>query len=135
MILEINGVTIEAEDIITMRGLETLASCLGSPDDAKFTTMSWLSYIALGQGDKSPSTEDRYLENELYRRVTDVSYIENRYISNTVFPNFAAAFILREVGMLDASAGGNLGARWSLTNDLNVAAADSVDVTCTIYMV
>lgn len=130
-ILKINDVAVEAVDIMTMRGLETIASCLGSPDDF---TLSWMSYIALGQGEKSPSTEDMYLENEKYRRLATVSYVRNVYVAQTVFPNFAAAFILREVGLLDKDEGGNLGARWSLAADLNIAAIDSVNVSCIIYI-
>ena len=130
-ILEINGSTIEAVDIVTMRGLETIASCLGSASEFD---LSWMPYLALGQGEKSPSTEDRYLENELYRQQATITNSENVYTARTVFTNFTAAFILREVGLLDESQGGVLGARWSLTNDLNVAMADSVDLSCMIYI-
>jgi len=131
-ILEVNGAEIDAIDIITMRGLETIASCLGSPDNF---TLSWMTYIALGQGEKSPSTEDMYLENELYRRLATVSYSENVVTVRTVFPSFSSAFILREVGILDKLTGGNLGARWSLTSDLDIAATDSADIKCMIYIV
>ena len=131
-ILKINDAPVDAIDILTMRGLETIASCLGSASDF---TGSWMSYISLGQGEKNPSTEDKYLENELYRQLATISYSENVYTANTVFSGFSSTFILREVGMQDSLVGGNLGARWLLTSDIDIAIADSVDVTCLIYIV
>lgn len=129
--LEINGEVIEAIDTISMVGLETVASCLGSPFSF---TKAWMPYIAMGQGAKEPSTENEYLENEKYRMEATITYDPISYIARAVFNNVATAFILREVCLLDKSAGGRMAARWSLAADLSVAAGENVDITCTIYI-
>lgn len=131
-LLVINGQEIEAVDTITMVGLETIPSCLGSPFNF---TKAWMPYIAMGQGATEPSTENKYLENEKYRMEATISYVApNAYVANAVFNAVAVAFILREVCILDKSAGGRMAARWSLVNDLSVSAGHNVDVTCTIYI-
>lgn len=130
-LLEINGEVIEAIDTVTMVGLETVASCLGSPFNF---TKAWMPYIAMGQGETEPSTEDKYLENEKYRMEATVTYNVTSYIANVLFVDMATAFILREVAMLNKSAGGRMAAIWALASELSIAVEDSVDITCTIYI-
>lgn len=130
-LLEINGEIIEAIDTVTMVGLETVASCLGSPFNF---TKAWMPYIAMGQGETEPSTEDKYLENEKYRAEATVTYNVTSYIANVLFDDITTAFILREVAMLNKSAGGRMAAIWALASELNIAVGDNVDITCTIYI-
>lgn len=130
--LQINGVVVSAVDVVTMMGLETAASCLGSPFNF---TKAWMPYIALGQGEASPSTEDKFLETEKYRQEGDVSNSGIKYVVHTIFSGFTTAWIMREVGMLDKLVGGRLGVRWQLAVDYAIAVGDLVDVTCTIYIV
>ncbi len=129
--IRINGEVVEAIDIITMVGLETIASCLGSPFNF---SKAWMPYIAIGQGAVAPSTEDKCLENEKYRMEATVTYTVVAYIARAVFNNVVTAFVLREVALLDKAAGGRMAARWSLAADVDVAAGDNVDLTCTIYI-
>lgn len=128
--LVINGVVMNAIDTVTMRGLETMASCLGSPFNY---TKAWMPYVGLGQGENAPSTENLHLETEKYRIEAAVTYNLNWYLAAAVF-EIDTAFILREVGMFDALQGGNMAARWLLADDINVAVDDIVDVTCRLYI-
>lgn len=131
--LEINGVEVGFIDTVTMRGLETVASVLGAP----FTLdKAWMPFIALGQGETSPSTEDRSLENEKWRKEGAVTVTRNAYIVEATFgvDEPTSAYILREAGLLDERYGGVLGARWVTTEDINVAVDDTVRVVCTIYV-
>lgn len=130
--LEINGEKITAVDVITMRGLETAASCLGTPTDF---TKAWMPYVALGQGEKAPSTEDMYLENEKHRKEGVVSQTSTKYTVVTTFQDFTESFILREVGLLNAVRGGVLGARWLLAEDIIINIGDVVNIICKIYIV
>jgi len=129
--ISVNGEVVGFIDTVTMFGLETVASCLGSPFNF---VKSWMPYIAMGQGATFPSTEDEHLENEKYRMEATVTSDGVGYIANAIFNAVATSFILREVSLLDKSAGGRMAARWSLDADVSVAAGDNVDITCTIYI-
>jgi hypothetical protein len=128
--LAINGIVVDAIDVVTMRGLETLASCLGSPFNF---TKAWMPYIAIGSGLTEPSTENEYLEAELYRSEASISYNKNAYIATVTFDE-SAAYVLREAGLLNAAQGGVLAARWVTAVDYNIEIADTVSITCTIYI-
>lgn len=131
--LVINGEVVEYMDTVTMVGLESVASCLGAPFSFD---LAWMSFIALGQGENVPSTEDRTLENEKWRKRGAVSVLRNAYIVTATFGanEPTAAYILREVGILDKIVNGKMAARWVTTQDYNIAADDEVIVTCTIYV-
>ena len=73
-------------------------SCLGSPFNY---TKAWMPYVAIGQGENAPSTENLHLETEKYRIEAAVTYNLNWYLDAAVF-EIDTAFILREVGMFYA---------------------------------
>lgn len=129
----INGESVSYLDIVTMRGLESLVSCLGSPFSFK---RSWMPFIAVGQGELGISTEDKVLENEQFRKLSAISTYRNSYIVQTVFgvDEPSVEYILREVGIFNQLAGGIMGARWVLDNDYIIQASDEVNITCTIYV-
>lgn len=132
--LIINDVIVDAIDQVTMRGLETIASVLGSPFSM---SAAWMPYIALGSGEVAPSSEDRFLEAETVRKIGIVSvYGTNAYqvVTSFLAGEPASAFILREVGILDALEGGNLGARWSTDQEYSKGVADEFNITCRIYI-
>lgn len=131
--LVINGVEVEFLDTVTMVGLESIASCLGAPFSFD---LAWMPFIALGQGENAPSTEDRTLETEKWRKRGTVTVLRNAYIVRTLFGinEPTDAYILREVGILNKIVNGQMAARWVTTQDYNIAVNDRVDVTCTIYV-
>lgn len=121
------------ESAITMIGLETVASCLGAPFNFKFP---WMPFIGMGQGEKPVSTEDKYLETEIFRKQGVVTATETIY---QVFAKFTDAelenpFILREVGIFDKIVGGRMAARFQLDYDIIVAQGDEVEITVYIYV-
>lgn len=128
--LLINGVSQGYEDVLTMDGLESIASFIGTPQQQ---TTAWMPYIVLGSGDTGPGTESKYLETEQKRQAAVISRDGITYIAKATF-NIAAAFVLREVGLISKSAGGKLAAHWSLTSDISLAVGDQVNVTCKIYI-
>lgn len=128
--LFINGVSQGFEDILTMDGLESIASFIGTPHGH---STAWMPYIALGSGDTGPSTESEHLETEQLRQVAVATSDGITYQVQTTFA-IAAAFILREVGILSKAAGGQLAAHWALTSDIVLAIGDSVIVICKIYI-
>ena len=129
--LRVNGELVDYIDTLTMRGLETIASCLGSPFNFDRT---WMPYIAIGDGDIDPGTEDRVLENELFRELCSVSRFDNELTMSTSFGEDepTGACTVREVGLINDIGGGDLGARWSLVSDLSKAAIDILEVSCKI---
>lgn len=132
-VLEINGEEVDAIDTVTMFGLETIASCLGSPFNF---VKAWMPYIAMGRGATEPSTEDKFLEYEMYREegIVTVNTPGTAYRVQNTFKDITADFYLREVGMIEKSAGGRMAARWSLVQDLLIEIGDWVDITCWIYI-
>lgn len=131
--LVINGEVVEYIDTITMVGLESIASCLGAPFSFD---LAWMPFIAVGQGENGPSTEDRTLETEKYRKRGAVTVLRNAYIVQATFGvnEPTEAYILREAGILDKIVNGKMAARWVTTQDYNIAVDDTVEITCTIYI-
>lgn len=133
-LLEINGIPVEYEDEVTMRGLETIASCLAAP--FSMIEDSWMSYIAIGSGEDAPSSDDEYLIVESYRKKGSISTDGNRYILQATFGSGepSGSTIIREIGLLNAIKGGTLGARWLLADDVVKGAEAEVTVICTIVV-
>ncbi len=131
--LVINGEVVDCIDTITMVGLDSVASCLGAPFSFD---LAWMPFIAVGQGENGPSTEDRTLETEKWRKRGTVTVLRNAYIVQATFGinEPTDAYILREVGMFDRIVNGKMAARWVTTQDYNIAADDEVIVICTIYI-
>ena len=131
--LVIDGITdITYESAITMVGLETIASCLGSPFNFN---IPWMPFIGVGQGENAPSTEDRHLETEKYRKRGVVT------TSGTIYKVFARFeewqpqddYILREVGIFDKVHGGRMAARFVLDYDIDIDEEDILEVTVYIW--
>lgn len=131
--LLINGEPVSYVDIVTMRGLESLVSCLGSPFSFE---CAWMPFIGIGQGELGVSTEDKVLENEQFRKIGTVSSLGNSYIVHAIFgvDEPSEEYIFREVGIFNKLAGGVMGARWVLDDDYIIQADDEVDITCMIYI-
>jgi len=129
--LLINGAPVGAVDVITMGGLESIASCLGAPFSM---SAAWMPYIAIGADEWSPSTEDKFLWSELVRKLGGVSYTGDSYIVQVTFqPNEPTSnCIVREVGILSAAKGGILGARWVLDTEVVKETVDTLSVSCNI---
>jgi hypothetical protein len=131
--LKINGIVVPALDTVTMRGLESIASCMGAPHSMSTV---WMPYIAIGQGEVGPSTEDHYLENELIRKAASTGWLRNIYYADVTFAadEPASDCIVREVGLLSALKGGILAARWVLTADIIKETVDTVIVHCEVII-
>lgn len=131
--LAINGVVVDYIDTVTMVGLDSVASCLGAPFSFD---LAWMPFIAVGQGENGPSTEDRTLETEKWRKRGIVTALRNAYIVTAIFgvDEPTDDYILREVGVFDKIANGKMAARWVTTQDYNIAVTDTVEITCTIYI-
>lgn len=131
--LTINGQVIPALDTVTMRGLESIASCIGAPHSMSTV---WMPYVAIGQGEVGPSTEDFYLENEITRKLAVVNWTRNIYYADVTFgPNEPASdCIVREVGLLSAAQGGILAARWVLEVDIVKETVDTIIVRCEVII-
>lgn len=131
--LIINGRVIPAIDTVTMRGLESIASCIGAPYSMSDV---WMPYVAIGQGEVGPSTEDFYLENELIRKAASVGWIRNTYYADVTFgPNEPASdCIVREVGLLSAAKGGIMAARWVLEVAIVKETVDTIIVHCEVII-
>jgi len=131
--LIINGIEVDFIDTISMVGLETVASCMGSPFSFP---LEWMPFIGVGYGVTEPSTEDKHLEYPIYRKRGSVSVSGTAYTVHALFDENEPpdAYILREVGIFDKLPGGRMGARWVTLEDYSIAAIDLVNVTCTIYI-
>lgn len=128
--LFINGVSYGSEDVLTMDGLESIASFAGTPQGH---STAWMPQIALGSGDTGPSTESRHLETEVLRQAATITSDGITYQAQTTFA-IAAAFVLREVSLQAKAQGGRMAAGWALTSDISLAIGDSVIVICKIYI-
>jgi len=114
--LSINGEDWSYIDQITGKGLETIASKLGSNTSEE----SWMPFIAIGDGLVDPSSEDLTLVSETHRKRGTVSVIANTYFVEAHFAKDEPITDtwIREVGIFDAISGGNMGARWLLVDEV-----------------
>jgi len=110
-----DGIETELEicplDIVTTVGKERAASHLANSVPAK----EWFTHIALGTNDDAESTEDLSLGTEIYRVALDTVFANGQTVFGhsiiTANDIGVDSYTLWEVGLLDASAGGNLIAR------------------------
>ena len=114
--LQINGEDWEVIDQVTGIGLETMATKLGS----NTTEESWMPFLAIGDGVTLPSSEDTTLESEVFRKRGTVTVIKNTYFIEADFAVDEPTddTYVREVGIFDAVSGGNMGARWTLVDEV-----------------
>jgi hypothetical protein len=114
--LSINDTEWEVIDQITSKGLETIATKLGSNTSEE----SWMPFIAIGDGLVAPSSEDLSLVSETHRKRGTVSIIANTYFVEAHFAKDEPItdIWIREVGIFDAISGGNMGARWLLVDEV-----------------
>jgi len=103
-------------DQITSKGLETIASKLGSNTPNE----SWMEFIAIGDGLVTPSSEDLVLGSETYRKRGIVTVVANTYFVEASFAKDEPITDtwIREIGIFDAISGGNMGARWLLVDEV-----------------
>lgn len=90
-------------NLITYAGYKFLAECFGSsvrPDALK--------YIAVGKGTTSPKLTDTALENELFRKSCDYSYVDNNLFLSlgVTLAQGEATGAITEAGLFNASSGG-----------------------------
>ena len=132
--IEINGEAVGFVDEVTIRGLETLASCLASP--FAMTQPSWMTYISIGAGENAPSSEDLHLDVESHRKAGSVSRVGNAYIVQATFgiDEPSGSTIIREVGIQNELQGGDMGARWVLDSDYYKGSEAEVIVQCIIWV-
>ena len=114
--LQINDIEWEVIDQITSKGLETMATKLGS----NTSEPSWMAFIAIGDGLVVPSSEDLVLNSEIHRKRGTVSVIANTYFVEASFAKDEPTddCWVREVGIFDAISGGFMGARWTLVDEV-----------------
>ena len=140
----INGKVVTASDQVTMVGLESVASCLGSPHTFP---QPWMPFIGLGQGETPVSSEDMHLDREIFRKYGDVFASGSSYRVRALFMNDAdniepgEDYILREVGIFDRLSGGKMAVRWLLDEDIYVWTEEleptditGIDCTCIIWV-
>ena len=132
--LEINGAAVGAIDQMTMDGIESMASYLGSPYTNK---RAWMQFIGVGSDAVLPSTEDEHLYREIYRKLGTPSSSQDAYIVHARFNSNepGAFYILRDVGIFNRIAGGLMAARWVTDDDHYINIGDEVDITCKIWIV
>lgn len=120
--LKINGQEWDVIDQITSKGLETIATKLGS----NTSDPSWMPFLAIGEGLTAPSSEDEVLEVEKWRKRGIVTVIANTYFIEADFglDEPTEDCWLREVGIFDAISGGIMGARWVLIDEIYKAFDD-----------
>jgi hypothetical protein len=116
-------------DIVTSSGLSLVASFLSSENKD-----SWLPFIAIGDGVVTPSSEDKQLASELFRKRGTVTAIENTYFVEADFAvdEPEGDVWIREIGLFNALSGGTLGARWLLVDEILKDYDDSVNIRCAI---
>jgi len=130
--LTLNGDDLTYQSAVTMIGLERFASYLAAPFSSP---LPFMPFIAVGQGETAPSTEDRSLETEKYRKLGVSGVAGGAY---KVFAKFESwqptnEYILREVGLLNELYGGDLFVRFSLDDDITILTGDILEVTVYIY--
>lgn len=130
--LTLNGADLTYQSAVTMIGLERFASYLAAPFSSP---LSFMPFIALGQGETAPSTENRSLETEKYRKLGVTALNGKAYTIAATFDTWepSDAYILREVGLLNELHGGDLFVRFLLDDDVAVAAEDILQITVFIY--
>jgi hypothetical protein len=128
--LSINDEEWDVIDQITMRGLETIASKLGS----NTVNEGWMEFIAIGDGLFAPSSEDLTLVSETHRKRGTVSVIANTYFVEAHFAKDEPITNtwIREVGIFDAISGGNMGARWLLVDEVLKECDDEIYIKIAI---
>ena len=129
--LQINGEAISGVDQVTMRGLESIVSFLAAPYSFD---KSWMSFISIGSGELDTSSEDKVLENEIWRKEGTITINGNVYTVATVFEQYdpEESYWIREVGLWSKIAGGDLGVRWALDEFFYKDGTDQVNITCNI---
>ncbi len=132
----VDGEEVEAVDQVTDDGLESAASCLGSPFNY---SDSWMPFIGIGSGVTDPSSGDTTLETELHRKRGSVSVVSNTYFISADFglDEPVGDCTIREVAIFDAISGGNMAARWTfaVANWIDKDAIDIVTILCAITLV
>ncbi len=130
--LTLNGADLTYQSAVTMIGLERFASYLAAPFSSP---RPFMPFIALGQGEVAPSTEDRSLETEKYRKLGVAAQNGAAYTITATFDTWepSDAYILREVGLLNELHGGDLFVRFLLDDDVDIAAEDILQITVYIY--
>ena len=130
--LTLNGDDITYQSAVTMIGLERFASYLAAPFSSP---LPFMPFIAVGQGETGPSTENRSLETEKYRKLGSAAANGAAYTISATFDIWepADAYILREVGLLNELHGGDLFVRFLLDDDVAIAAGDTLEIIIYIY--
>jgi len=130
--LTLNGADLTYQSAVTMIGLERFASYLAAPFSSP---LPFMPFIALGQGETAPSTEDRSLETEKYRKLGVAAVDGAAYTITAIFDTWEPtdAYILREVGLLNELHGGDLFVRFLLDDDVAIAADDILELIIYIY--
>lgn len=132
-VLLIGGVEATYQSAITMQGLEMLASYLAAPYSY---TLPFAPFIGIGQGENGPSTEQRQLETEKWRKI---AIVEDGSIRYGLYARFEPHqpeedYILREVGVFDQLAGGHMIVRFVLDVDVELNAEDELEVMVYFYI-
>ena len=122
-VLKIGGLEVAYRSAMTMQGLEMLASFLAAPYSY---TLPFAPFIGIGQGENGPSTEQRKLETEKWRKI---AIVEDGSIRYGLYARFEPHqpdedYILREVGVFDQLAGGHMIVRFVLDVDVELNAED-----------
>ena len=115
-------------DIVTTVGKNRAASHLANSVPAK----EWFTHIALGTNTDAESTEDPSLGAEFYRVALDVIWA----VGETVFGHVviqadvigAGIITIAELGLLDASVGGNLICRQVLDTAETFSGTEKVNI-------
>ena len=128
----IGGADITYQSAITMIGIERVASYLAAPFSSR---LPFMPFIGVGQGETPPSTENRHLETEKYRKLGIAEVVDKVY---KVFAKFESwqpdtEYILREVGMFNATHGGDMFVRFLLDDDIIILTDDVLEITIYIY--
>jgi len=119
----------ESEDIITNVGLNKLAGLMVGLHTAAF------KYVAIGSGSTSPSASDTALESEIARVEGSVSTVTTDVAGDTGQVvgsfNFTSTSTIAEVGLFDASTGGNMLFRQTFPPSVALS-GDSWVLTCQV---
>lgn len=115
-------------NVVTTIGLQRCASHLASAP-----SQEWFTYLAIGDNDdNAASTEDLALTNETYRVALDSIFADGvtcfGSVSITASDVGAGAVVIKELGLFDADAGGNLICRQVLETAISITGAERIDV-------
>lgn len=117
-----------AGDIVTTIGKNRAASHLANSGNA----VEWFTHIALGTNNDAESTEDIALGAEIYRVALDSIFA----VGETVFGHViiqadsvaAGIVVVKELGLLNAAAGGQLICRQVPNNELSFSGTEKLDI-------